>query len=536
MRVTLTAAETLPSAPVSTRRGAGRRWSAWRVALMAGLAVLLGLVYLLGFLRPLSYRRFPDIIPTDRPLANALGTDGVDGLRFAVPVLLAFLLYAAAVLLARRFRSRRLAAAALLIGAGYAVIFVPMNPVGAQDVYHNVFDARILWRYGDNPNAVPPVAFPDDPLYPAVVAWSEFASVYGPVWYAVSGLPYAVGGDDLRANVIGHKVLTAAFLLGTAVLAYLVAQRLRPGTGVAALVAVAWNPLMLFETAGNAHNDIVMIFFAMASLYALVSRRWLWVFPLLALSVAAKYVLLLLGPLFLVWMLRQRDVPKRWVVASLGLGVIVGAAVYLPFFQGADTLEILRRQSGYNTSSLSAVLDSALYKYFAMTAEQSSRLMKWIVVPPFLLLYVWQVWRVRGDAAALIERSFIALFLLLLIATWWFWPWYVIWLVPLAAVLPWRGVALVGLLFSASALLMYVPYFWMLTGDGLPLNAATTAVAFLPPVLAGVGWLAWRRRALTPDQMALTPDPSPNAGRGGTSSTTVDPAPPFPVLGEGVGR
>jgi len=152
---------------------------------------------------------------------------------------------------------------------------------------------------------------------------------------------------------------------------------------------------------------------------------------------------------------------------------------------------------------------------------------------------------VRGDAAALIERSFTVLFLLLLIATWWFWPWYVIWLIPLAAMLPRRGVALVGLLFSASALLMYVPYFWMLTGDGLLLQAATTAVAFLPAVVAGVGCFAWRwlRRdasdpgeaALTPDRQALTPDPSPNTGRGETSPTAADLAPPLPVLGEGVG-
>src|SRR5688572_27369388 len=157
MRVTVAEAPANPPTPALPARCAGRLRSASRLTTAAVVALLLGLTYLLGFLRPLSYRRFPDIIPTDRPLANALGTDGVDVLRFIAPVLIAFLLYAGAVLLARRLNGRRPAAAALLIGAAYAAIFVPMNPVGAQDVYHNVFDSRILWRYGDNPNVVPPV-------------------------------------------------------------------------------------------------------------------------------------------------------------------------------------------------------------------------------------------------------------------------------------------------------------------------------------------------------------------------------------------
>ncbi|MGD9890460.1 MAG: hypothetical protein AB7R89_21120 [Dehalococcoidia bacterium] len=488
----MTIADASPAAPVSAP---GRSWGLHarsRRTWLGLVAVLLCLTYACGFLLPLAYWTFPDVIPTDRPLADALGTDLWGAFRFIVPVVVAFALYAAAILLARALRGRRALVAVLGAGALYAVLFLPTNPAGAQDIYHNVFDARILWKYGDNPNAVPPSAFLNDPLFPAVVAWNEFASVYGPIWYAVSGLPFVAGGDDLRMNVIGHKVLAAAFLLGTALLAALIAERIRRGTGIAAAIAVAWNPLMLFETAGNAHNDIVMVFFAMAAFYALVMRQWLWIFPLLALSVATKYGLILLGPLMLVWLLRREDVPKRQVVLSLCLGAAVGVAVYLPFFQGADTLEVIRRQSGYNTSSPSALLDILLIYQWDLNSLESSRLMKQIVVPLFLAVYAWQVWRVRGTVAGLVERSVTVLFLLMLIATWWFWPWYVIWIVPLAALVPGRGAALIGLSFSASAMLMYAAYFWLLDGDGVRLQAATATVAFLPPALIGLGYLTWR--------------------------------------------
>ena len=485
--------------PVPDAAQTGTRRRLYRPLALVLVALLLGAAYAVGFLLPLAYWEHPEIIPSERPLADALGVGREGALRFAFAVGIAFLLYGIAVLLARGLAGRRWVGAALAIGVIYAALFVPTNPVGAQDIYHNVFDARILWEYGDNPNAVPPVAFSDDPLSSSVVAWAEFASVYGPVWYAVSGIPHALGGDDVRAHVIGHKILTAAFLLGTAWLAALIAERIRSGTGVAAAVALAWNPLMLFDTAGNAHNDVVMIFFAVAALWALATQRWLWVFPLLALSVATKYAPLLLGPLILVWLLRRPDVPKRQVLLSLGLGATVGLAVYAPFFQGADTLEVIRRQAGYNTSSPSALLDIILIRWGEMDPLASSQLMKRIVIPPFLLLYAWQVWRVRGGLAELAERSFTVFFLLLLIATWWFWPWYAIWVVPLAALQPRRWTAAVGLVFSASAMLMYVPYFWMLYHDSLRLQAATAAVAFLPPVLVVLGYLGWRAvRRLTP--------------------------------------
>jgi energy-converting hydrogenase Eha subunit F len=487
---------TLAEAPVAADLRSPRRFRRWRViarpASLAIVALLLALTYILGFLLPLSYVRHPDIIPTDRPLADALGTDLDGALRFVIPVVIAFLLYGAAILLARGMRGRMALTGVLGVGLVYAAIFLPTNPVGAQDIYHNVFDARILWRYGDNPNAVPPSAYPDDPLFPAVVAWNEFASVYGPVWYTVSGIAYGLGRDSLTANVYGHKALTAAFLLGTALLAGLTADRIRHGTGVAAAIAVCWNPLMLFDTAGNAHNDIVMVFFAMAAFFAIAEKQWLWVFPLLALSVTTKYALILLGPLMLVWLLRRGAVPKGQIALSIGLGALVGLAVYLPFFQGAETLDVIRRQSGYNTSSPSALLDAIFIDRWGMHPVDSSSLMKQIVVPLFLVLYAWQVWRVRGDLAALVERSFVVLFLLLLIATWWFWPWYVLWIVPIVALLPYRGVALIGLLFSASAMLMYTAYFWLLYGNGVQLQAATSAVAFIPPVVAGIGYLVWR--------------------------------------------
>jgi hypothetical protein len=476
----------------SVPRGQGRRWLArGRPSQVLGLlaaGLTLELVLLLGFVRPLSILRHPKVVETEQPLASVLGTGWGGAIQFAAAVLLAFGALGGALWLARGLSGR--AVNWLVLGGTllYAATLLPLNPVGAHDIYHNAADARTLVLHGDNPTLIPPNAHPDDPFYPNVPAWQDFPSVYGPVWYLVSAAPVPLVGDGLWSNVIGQKALTAAFFFGSTVLAMLIAGRIRPGATAVAGLLVGWNPLLQFETAGNGHNDAVMVFFALASLYAVTRRWWPAVFPLLALSVASKYVLVLLGPVLLVWMLRRRDVPRRQIVYSLGLGALVGALVYVPFFAGMDTVAIVRRQAGYTTSSPGALFDALLWGKLHLSPQQSSTIMKLTVVPLFFAAYGVLLWRIPRDpgVVALMRAGFWAVFLLLAVATWWFWPWYLLFLAPLGALLPGSRAALIAAVFSATAMLMYVPYFWLLYEDGVLLQAATAGTAFLVPVLVAL--------------------------------------------------
>ena len=455
-----------------------------RPAALAGCGLLLELVLLLGFLRPLSIRRYPDAVHSVK-FAALLGTELTGALRFAVPALCAFAVFALALWLARGVVGR--AAAGLVLGATilFSLTLLPMNPLASDDVYHNVADARTLWLYADNPSIVPPIAHADDPFYPHLSAWLEYPSVYGPVWYVISGAPLPFAHDELWPNIIGQKAITALFLLATTALAMLVAGQIQPRAVVAAGVLVGWNPLLQFETAGNAHNDVVMVFFALAALYAVSRRWWVAVFPLLALSVATKYALVVLGPLLLVWLLRRGDVPRRQVALSLVLGAALGVALYAPFLAGGDTLAGIRRESDHTTSSPGGLLDALLTGRLHLDAARSAQIRKLVLVPPYLLAYLLLLRRIRrnADVQALVGASFWTVFLLLVLVKWWFLPWYLLWLVPLGALLPGSRPALVATAFSTTAMLMYVPHFWLLDRDRLLLEAATAGTAFLLPVL-----------------------------------------------------
>ncbi len=60
--------------------------------------------------------------------------------------------------------------------------------------------------------------------------------------------------------------------LGSAALIYLILKQRQPRWAVAGTIAFAWNPLVLLAVAQNGHNDIVMIFFLLAAVWALVHR------------------------------------------------------------------------------------------------------------------------------------------------------------------------------------------------------------------------------------------------------------------------
>jgi hypothetical protein len=72
--------------------------------------------------------------------------------------------------------------------------------------------------------------------------------------------------------------------------------------------------------------------------------------------------------------------------------------------------------------------------------------------------------------------------------------------------LPGSRPALIAVIFSATAMLMYVPYFWLLYGDGVVLQAATAGTAFLLPVLVALLPRLRRRDPLAAPDGALAGD------------------------------
>jgi alpha-1,6-mannosyltransferase len=216
---------------------------------------------------------------------------------------------------------------ALLAAAAWTILLIASFPVGSKDVFLYAAYGRIEVRYAENPYRVTPADLPGD-QWDAYVQhrWRDQPAVYGPLFLAQARLIERVAGDRPWAVVWLHKALAGVLFLA----AVGIAMRLRPASVPgAALVLFAWNPLLLFESGGAAHNDIAMLVLLLAAFACWARERWAAALALLALAFWYKWYALLFLPAFAIELWKSRDARAaiRCAAALGAAGAVCGAAV-----------------------------------------------------------------------------------------------------------------------------------------------------------------------------------------------------------------
>ena len=122
----------------------------------------------------------------------------------------------------------------------------------------------MLQAEGINPYLYPPSApqlseYQQEPIYDLLNS-KDYYSVYPPVSQFVFGAGGLVYSRGWEASYYTIKALLLAFELGALLL---LAQMVSPGL----LVLYAWHPLVLMETAGQAHTESAMLFFLVAAIW-----------------------------------------------------------------------------------------------------------------------------------------------------------------------------------------------------------------------------------------------------------------------------
>jgi alpha-1,6-mannosyltransferase len=226
---------------------------------------------------------------------------------------------------------------------------------------------------------------------------------------------------------------------------------------VPAVVMLGWSPLLLWEIGGNGHNDSVMAFFLAAALLAAARRAYLWLLPLLVLSALVKYTTALAIPVALVWLLRRPDVSGRTIALGAGIAVLCAVVAFAPLAAGTETVAALRRPGMTFILSPGTLVHGWLAG--RLTEAEAANVVRAATGLLFLGTYIWVVARSGGDARDLAARCFDVLVLYLLLASWWFFPWYVLWLAPPAVLA--RGVTrLLALAAMSGAALLTYCYWW----------------------------------------------------------------------------
>src|SRR5687768_15377401 len=202
-----------------------------------------------------------------------------------------------------------------------AVANLFVYPVGALDVFNYMIELKLAYGYGENPYLVTFAGYRDDPFaLPAFLV--DVPLFYGPVWLIAYGLPVALVGFQSIIGLLGAlKLFNLGLLALTGLVIYRSHEDDRAGwLGVYLFLA---NPLVLFEGVGNAHNDVLMTLFLIAALVAF-RRKSVIAGPTFALSALVKLFTIVLAPLLLAVMLRDRWGWRRFALAgSLALLVVV---------------------------------------------------------------------------------------------------------------------------------------------------------------------------------------------------------------------
>ena len=364
-----------------------------------------------------------------------------------------------------------------------------LYPIDAADVFDNIDRGRITAQYGGNPFYDTPRRFAHDWSF-GYVAWPDYTSAYGPLWELMAAGTSRLAGSGTLANVLAFKTLDLLFYAGCVAIIAGILRRQAPERALQGVCLFALNPIVIYETAGNGHNDIVMVFFILLGLWALLRGRPGWAALALVAGGLIKFIPLLLLPVVAATAWRALPGWRRRLRWSLFTGLaaaVMVAAAFAPFWRGGDILAVQRRATLF-TASFPALAQAQLEA--SLGVPTSERTVAAVAALLTLVVAGYQAWRAwRGDDwMAPIRASTHILLFYLLFACLWFQAWYTLWPLALAALLPEGAVARTVVLLSYAAAWKTIIFDdFVYTGGPLPSKAWRETL--LGPITLGIPWL-----------------------------------------------
>ena len=353
--------------------------------------------------------------------AGASGADGpLAGPLFYAGLWLALVLYAVVVVRAGHV-SRR---AAIGTVAGLHVLFLLAPPLLSQDVFSYIAYARLGVEHGLDPYTHAPLDIPGDAVF-AFAGSKDAESVYGP---AFTLLTYPLSGLGVAGAFWVLKVVAAAASLGIVAFTWRIAQALGRDP-VAPALLVGLNPLLLVHDVAGAHNETLVVLVTMAGVAAFVSGRAAAGGAIATAAAGLKASAGLVVP-FLVAAAQPR---LRVLLAALAAALAIGLLALAGFGTHAlDALGLLSsnqdRSSRWSFPCKVAELLGAVLPGDRLDYRDAVRAAFGVAFAGVLAWTLVRTWR-GADPVRMAGWATLAI----LVASAWLVPWYVLWLLPLAA-------------------------------------------------------------------------------------------------------
>ena len=372
--------------------------------------------------------RFAGIDAASGPLAGPL---------FYAALWIALALYVV-VLLGAPSLTMRFAIGAVV---GLHVVFLLAPPLLSHDVFSYIAYARLGVANHLNPYTHAPLDIPQDPGFTHAGS-IDAVSAYGPIFTL---LTYPLSPLGVPAAFWILKTVAALSSLGIVWLVWRIAQRLgRDPFGPA--LAVGLNPLVLVHVVGGAHNEALTLLVTMAGVALWLGPRSTTGVAVAGLAAGIKASAAI--PIPYLALADRAQAPKR-IAAALAAGVgvaLIGLAAF-----GTHALDALNL-IGDNQDRTSKF--SVPHQVANLTGNPDAvRALFGLVAVAVAAWLLWRTWKGTVEPLTAIGWTTFAV----LIGSAWLVPWYILWLLPFAALSIDRRLHVATLALSAWMLAIAVP-------------------------------------------------------------------------------
>jgi len=280
---------------------------------------------------------------------------------------------------------------------------------------------------------------------------------YGPLWALISGGLVAMAGSSVIVMAALFKAALAAAWCTSLWLIDRIMRIASPGSRALSLAVAGWVPLGVWQTVGEGHNDIAMALPAL--LWLLLVLRNKFGAPLaLAASAVCKYTMAPWLLVDLLHSLKTRRMSVRQYAVRLVLPALFSLAVLAAFYRSPQFFDGVRLISSWHFLQPADAF-SAINTLLGGWLDPLGVLVTAIF--PVVALYQCIMFWKRPDTEQFLRCATAIMAAVSFSAINHLWPWYLIWTLPLIALVPnwWLSRFILGLAIFApfTVIVWWVP-------------------------------------------------------------------------------
>lgn len=315
-------------------------------------------------------------------------------------------------------------------------------PITSTDIFSYIYQARVWVIFKESSYLLAYSNFYLDYYYYLIGnSWSNYTSPYGPLFLIIKGFFVYIFTNNIFLNIYSVKLFFIIINILNGFLIYKITKN------KLAFYLYAFNPLIIFEFAINAHNEVLLIFFFLLALsflnYKKNIKKDIIIFTLLCLSVFIKFITAIFLPLYLLLVfLKKRKFLNNilLILLFIFLFLSLAALLYYPFINSYLDIFLPIINQSSNITPFSSPLIVIIY-YFSsfLNINLASNIIVLISRFIFIILYLFIVlniikYRNNNKYNYLIKfiyLSGIALLIFLLTFFGWILPWYFTFLISI---------------------------------------------------------------------------------------------------------